>query len=65
MPVMLHYSGTTHPSQGRTEAADHILVSTILVSNTTVNAQCPGGLFIDIMLMFQGNNALLAAVINT
>jgi len=65
MPLMLHYSGTTHPSQGKTKDAEHVLVSTILVSNTTVNAQCSGGLFIDIMLMFQGNNALLAAVINT
>jgi hypothetical protein len=65
MPLMLLYSSTTHPSQGKTKDAEHVLVSTVLVSNTTVNVQCPGSLFIDIMLMFQGNNALLAAIINT
>jgi hypothetical protein len=65
MPLMLRYSGTTHPSQGKTKDAEHVLVSTILVSNTPVHAQCPGGLFIDIMPVFLGNNALLAAVINT
>jgi hypothetical protein len=44
--------------------AEHVMASTILVSNTSVNAQCPGSIFINIILMFQGNAALLAADVN-
>jgi hypothetical protein len=61
---MLYYSDTTHPSQGKTKDAEYVMASTILVSNITVNAQCSGSIFVDVMLMFQGNTALLAADID-